>query len=304
MTKLFYKGTPTTGTEAMFEFKELLVSAGWTVEGSGDGTTYNPTGDQFATYTAMAVNRAWFRISSPDGRELLIQRGSVDYQYRVLFSRSTGFVTGSPNANTTPDAVDQQIVIGGGTAASPTMANILNSSNGSYRFKACADDAAPYSFWAVGHPTGGGNHNAAWFLDTLTNLITGDADANIILFDDGAMLDRSSIGFSTTGPYGFEASATPANWVRFSAATYTMDNVQVVPSAMPTSPITTEDEPWPMVFGRRTAVSNPGYKGVSSILRWTSVARNDGDTFTENTARDQIVFGDVCLDWDGTVPTV
>ncbi len=71
MAFIFSKTYPSTGSAAIFAFKELLVDAGWTVLPSSDGTTYNASGDQITTGSSgaggMANNSAWFRIESPAG---------------------------------------------------------------------------------------------------------------------------------------------------------------------------------------------------------------------------------------------
>lgn len=78
-----------TGSQAIFNLKELLKSAGYQVLSSSDGTTYNSTGDQISSGSSgangMANNRAWFRIRSVDGiNEWVFQRDSSNTSWRII----------------------------------------------------------------------------------------------------------------------------------------------------------------------------------------------------------------------------
>jgi hypothetical protein len=67
------------------------------------------------------------------------------------------------------------------------------------------------------------------------------------------------------------------------------------------------DDSFPILYVRRASLGgNAGYKGVSSMLKWTSISRNTGDslsTTNPGVSRDRVVIGDVSIPWDGsTVP--
>lgn len=114
---------------ALYETKVLLLAAGWTCEGSGDGTggNFSPTGDVISTFStttdavanACTNRRAWWRMVAPDGvRELLFQHAAfntaTDY-ISLAYSRAAGFIgtgDGALAANVAPTATDSFLVMG------------------------------------------------------------------------------------------------------------------------------------------------------------------------------------------------
>ena len=83
------------------------------------------------------------------------------------------------------------------------------------------------------------------------------------------------------------------------------DNTLIIPNAQGVNPISGDDELFPLVFGRRYDVVNSGFKGVSTQTCWNGTTRADGDTLSSAPgARDRIVFGDINVPWNGTIPTV
>ena len=146
--------TPATGDAAMRRLKDRLVAAGWTVAASGDGrSAYEAAGDAITADSgagSLDASGAWMRLRMGGGatRELLFVRGASSTTWTVRYS-AVGFVVGSPppSATTAPTAADQQNLI---------SAEQLLPANGSYRWLVCAEDAAPWHFWAGAIPTGGG----------------------------------------------------------------------------------------------------------------------------------------------------
>jgi len=197
---------PTSGSDAIFLLKEVLVLAGWVVPSSSDGTTYNAAGDQIthsgSGANGLANSNAWFRLRSPAGREYTYQRDTIyHYQWRIKYSALDQFVGGSPDAIETPSASDEQIIIGTGTDASPTHHSFFDSAAGSFRWHIIAQDAATgpagnevYGFWAFAtevstgdletvlmqEPTDPGSYPA--LVGTRAAPITGDPDPVIIIF--------------------------------------------------------------------------------------------------------------------------
>lgn len=132
MAYVFYKGTPASFAECMYQLKELLKTAGWTVQSSSDGTTYNASGDQITSGGSgaggMANTNAWFRIRSPAGAsnpEFTVQRGTGNTAWRVKFSQSNAFTGGSPGATQTPSATNERVDFGGGYRRFPNLWNAL-----------------------------------------------------------------------------------------------------------------------------------------------------------------------------------
>jgi len=122
--------TPATGAAAIFSLKQLLVSAGWVVKSSSNGTTYNSTGDQITLSTSLAATNAWFRIQDPGTqREFTFQRTTTNLLWRVKFSESAKFTGGTPGITQTPSATDEGVILGSGTDAAPTGVALFNTDN-------------------------------------------------------------------------------------------------------------------------------------------------------------------------------
>jgi hypothetical protein len=262
----------------------------------------------------MANNSAWFRIRSPVGvgsQEFTIQRGTINLVWRMKRSRTSGFTGGTPGATQTPLATDEFIFMGGGTDASPTFATFF-AADGSYRWNVGADNALPFGFWAGAFPTGGGTPNAGLCLDPLIS--TEPTDADQFVFHMGVAgqspftqtpLTNESGSSTTFRTFSQIISSTPgSNYAEFPTVTLNLPSGVVVPNALPTNAITTKDEAFPLIFLRRAAIATPGYKGVSTVMRWTGTNRVTGSTLTVTTTRDRIIYGQVSLPWDGSVPAL
>lgn len=309
MTYQFYKGMPTTGAEAAFEMKEVMVTAGWTVmySGTGTGGTHGAS-DLIIDGTVLEGTRAWFRIRHPDGiRELIIQRINGNMLWRVKFSLAAGFTSaptggGSIDEDHTPSATDEEDILGGGTDNAPASSAMFGS-DGTYQWKVGADDTSPYNVYAFGLPTGGGIVNATWIIETLSQLQITDADGTYIYIKKTTPT-YINLWSDASGGYCFAPSATPTIWTNYGALIYYTDATRIIPSSMGSNPISGEDELFPVPFGRKAGVSNSGYKGISIQLKWTGTSRSSGDTLTVSTTRDRIIFGDISVPWDGSVPVI
>jgi hypothetical protein len=314
----FNKSTPATGAEAIFNLKTLLKLQGWTVQSSSDGTTYNASGDQISSAGSgaggMANNSAWFRIRSPAGagsQEFTCQRGTTNLVWRIKRSRTAGFTGGSPGTTQTPSATDELIAIGAGTDASPTFSSLF-AADGTYRWNCASDGASPYGWWAVAFPTGGGAPQAVLILDPLLDTTATDADIYIFLVGVSgqsqlslAALQNEAGAATSRAAWSQIISASPgSSYVHWPTCRYATGSGDVSPNALPTNPINAKDERFPAIYARRSALANPGFKGQSSLLRWTGTSRTTGDTLTVSTTRDRIVMADISLPWDGTVPSV
>jgi len=317
MAYTFSKTTPATGAQAMYEFKEQLVTAGWSIIDSSDGTTYG-AGDQITSggtgAGGMENDYAWFTIQSPNGAgfdQFNIQRqASGNTQWRVKHSRTSGFTGGTPGATEVASAADEQILFGGGTDASPTMATLF-ATDGTYRWNVAAENFSSYEFWAGAFPTGGGNPTTAFVFDVLTGYNASDAYFMGIYISGSSPFQDSQISsetFSATtnALWSTVPSASPTTydfytgWVMYSlggAAT-------AVPNGLPVNPVNGYDEVFPIVLGRRSALANPGHKGVTTVMKWTGKTRDTGDTLSVGGTSDRIIYRDVSLPWDGTTPLV
>ena len=157
--------TPATGAEAVFELKNVLTGSGWSVVSSSNGTTFS-AGDNITSSTSLAGSNRWFIVQEPTGvggRQWCFQRTSDNATWRVKISPLNGFGGGTPSTTRVPSATDEGVILGAGTDASPTGAQLLPTDN-TYKFHAISESTAvgpsgnqAYGFWAFANITGGVN---------------------------------------------------------------------------------------------------------------------------------------------------
>jgi hypothetical protein len=302
MAKTFLEHTPATGAVAMYAFKALLKAAGWTVESSSDGTTYNSSGDQITTGASgtggMANNSAWFRLRHPLGTmEYTVQRGTTNIAWRIKFSAG-GFGAGSPGATQTPqNATDQAIILGGGTDASPTYETLFGNDN-TYRHKAGVDSDTG-EFWSAGFPTGGGIQNHGWIHENLVACLPADGAKWHTMIGGGAWIASGTLTAHTESgnaqrSFAYEPAATPTTMRLYPAQTNTL-----FPNGLATHPITSKDDAAPIMYGRSNGNGNAAYKGIGATFQWVGVARATGSTIRVNATADHMVWGDIRVFWSG-----
>ena len=318
MAFIFSKSTPLTGAEAIFNLKQLLKTAGWTVQSSSDGTTYNASDDQITVSGSgaggMANNNAWFRIRSPDGvgsQEFIFQRGTGNQSWRIKRSRTAGFTGGSPGATQTPSATDENLIFGSGSDASPGFLTFFSPDTGLYRWNVCADNAAPFGFWAGSMANGSAQTYTALVLDPLIFTVATDADQYAVY----ASLGNTSFTYTTLGSTTGTAttnrmtsqiiSATPGSSYAEFGAFRALDSINLVlPAALVTNPVNFKESVFPILLCRHSSLANPGFKGMTTIMQFIGTPRTTGSTLSLSTARDRIIYGVVALPWDGTVPVI
>jgi hypothetical protein len=313
MSFAWNKTTPATGSQAVFEFKELAKLQGWTVPRSSDGTTYNPAGDQISSGGAgangMANLRAWFVLRGPAGLgapEWCVQRGTTNQVWRAKYSMATGFSLGAPAATVTPSAADEVVLLGAGSDAVPTFGGLF-AVDGTYRYNCAFDNAAPFGFWAGGFPVGGGVPNHGWVYDPLVDCPPLDGSTfatmlvqvNAFLGVGGMTADGSTVRSSTPA-----LVPTAANWLQFPACVMASGAgpSDIFPNGAGPGAISGVDQVGPIMLARRVGLVSPAYKGFCSLMKWTGTVRTTGDTLFLTRAR--IVYKDVSLPWDGSVPLV
>lgn len=156
-----YQTTPTTGDHAVRYIKDKWVEKGATVPCSSTGNTgdYSSSTDVIVADTGtgsmseagLTTGLGWVKIRLGTGangvgyRELSIQRGTSSILWRVVYS-PTGLLGGTPGDTRTPSAVvagDQVTLLGGGTEASPTFAQMLPA-DGLYTMVTAYDAATLY----------------------------------------------------------------------------------------------------------------------------------------------------------------
>jgi hypothetical protein len=305
--------SPATGNIAMYIAMTLLVSAGWTVKSSSDGTTYNSTGNQITSGNSgaggLANSKAWFRIQAPlfnsQTRELIFQTSSsTNASFRIKYSASAGFIGGSPGAIQTPSATDEVIILGAGTDAAPTFSSQF-STDATYHFHMMAGDSSiGYSFYFFAN-TGGAQPanalNACFIFDVLQigSYNSLDTDPCIIYTSQST----SSLGTSLTGAATAKGLLN-VSYVGHAAAALYSNSTYIFPASVGNksvqNPFNTKDELFPIVWIRDPFQTPPfGVKGVSSFMLGSSVIHTSFSYQTVNTKRDRIILGYFSFPWNG-----
>lgn len=191
-----------TPQRTLYELKEKLKTAGWTVLSSGDGTggTLSLVGDILTTWSdgvadavagAITNRRAWYRIQAPDGRELLYQHAAfnvaTDY-CSMAYSRAAGFVgtgDGVVAADVAPTATDSFVVMGEVRPSVTLNGDSISGAAAITRVDYFIGDASEGYAFAVYMRDAAGDIVGGFFYDCVENGITGDDP--YVLFSPGAL---------------------------------------------------------------------------------------------------------------------
>lgn len=302
---LFDQSSPATGDAAMRRIKNHLVSGGFTVPSSADGSTYNASGDQITTDSgagSFATSGAWARWRAPGGAyEILVQRGASSVQWRALQSVA-GFVGGSPSATRCPTATDQQVIngIGGGTDASPTYSTLFPT-DGTYRlFAGIGTVVDNYDVWAFAQASGGGS--APKFVMFANKMTAGtypsaDADPRHYLFDYDGTAVATVARVASIGA-GAPHARSGSNWRRAPFQNLTFGGISVVNAG---GVHAVSGDAYPASSHVWLAESGPTYygpKGSPANLRWcceTTAVRPYGGVLTDPDGARWIRCGDLYL---------
>jgi hypothetical protein len=313
--------TPATTAEGVYNLKQLMKAAGWSVKASGDGiSAFSSSGDVITTGASgangMANSRAWFRIQDPAGvREFIFQRGTTGNQtFWILYSALSKFTGGSPTFNTPSTAADQVNITGTTNAG----ASISTGVEGSMRFHCMAENSAPYTWYMFCYSNGGSTTKGLIAMDSLQagsyNVL--DADPIVVcysttgtdMFNVGGnvVFSQSSQLAGSAGMYcWFKLGLAGATWVNVGWARMTDGANAGIPGGLPTSNYSTKDEVFAPLLIRATSSTSPqGWKGAMSNFRLMGPQRAlSGDTLNVVTSKDYIVLDkSIALPWDGSTP--
>jgi hypothetical protein len=314
--------TPASSAESIYNLKQLLKTAGWTVPKSSDGTTFNSSGDQITTGASgaggMANSRAWFRIQDPGGgREFCFQRGSSgNTTWWIKYSKSAKFTGGAADATNMPTATDEKNLVG--TATTGTTA--FSGTEGAMRYNSMADNAAPYSWWSYAFSNGGSTTRHFMFMEGMQtgSFDPGDTDPVVLgIYTAGSAMVSTNpiIGWTasdgTVGAVGNNFAWINGTYAGCGGIYYVGSaggvSKVLIPGGLPVNPYTSKDEVFPSHFARSVSVVAPtGWKGVGANIRYIGTSRAlSGDTLTVTTTRDFLVIeGSFAVPWDGSVVTV
>jgi len=324
---------PTTYGQALSLLAEMLVSAGWTYQASGDGLAgYSSTGKVFTnTVSGAALSwsnpKAWARIRGPAGREFILQHNN-DATARIKYAAVGGFTGGAPSATVTPSSTEERVLRGGGTDAAPTFSAWFTTLVllGQSVFQGRANGSAPYGFWFGGLDANGGAKQAFLMLDPLEGAAPEDTDPVVIqvahtnaCLANTANMGRTAgsagtwtvaSGGAVEGCFGYMdvarsvwAYVQPMQWMWIPDGRSVTGGTSNHPILGATNgfinPFNNKYEAMPMLYARMQigATANPGNKGWSTMQRWAGVPRfGFSDTFD---GRKWIAHGHVWLPWDG-----
>lgn len=304
---------PATGREAMKVLYKVLLQAGWTRQGSSDGTSFDNTG---ATdfWSGALGNSSWLRMRDPAGtREFVIQTGTTNIAWRMKWSHSARFTGGSPSATVPPTATDQQHVNGNDT---PTFVNFF-ATDASYRLHVGANNATPYDFYLLAIPNGGGTTRSLYFLNMASaSYPSGDVAPYIVTMNRDQMA-ASSMGSITGGAevdgvgQGYYKKGLGGEaWVLFRGFGYTNSFTN---GGGGINPYDGDDNFVPIPIGRLAADGTGGWKGwlPIDVLCWPLSARSDGDYADVDATGDAVAdfrmafFDDVAIRWpSGVIPVL
>lgn len=320
MATQFVKNLQGTGSYAIFNLKDAMKNASWTVTKSSDGTTVNSSGDQISAAGSgsggMTNNYAWFVIRMPTAnsvtRELCFQRGTNNTSWRIQYSYSGGF-SGSGTATAPPSAPsDAQLLYGGGTDASPTFGTIFSTDN-TYAFQACVPDTSPYGFWVAAYSLVGRAMTTCIVMDP-TGGITQDDDPYVFNVCSGARSlctsnynDANTVDMNQDGTANplrtwlYKNMGTSEGWVNLALLTMSTfsstTGIVVFPSGLPVNSYTANDDNCPAAYARPARLSAPqGFKGLSTFIQLPGAQRSTGET---QGGKSRIILGKVSLPWDG-----
>lgn len=290
--------TPATGDAAMRRLKTRLVAAGWSVIASGDGrSAYGASSDVITADSgagSLDASGAWMRLRPGSGtREVLIIRGASVTTWTVRYS-AAGFSGGSPSATTAPTATDQQTLI--------SAAQLLPT-DGSYRWLICAEDAAPWHFWAGAILTGGGAPRTLVALWPMRegSYPSADPEPYVVMarYEGTNVATNIRLGQNSLGPNGFVAGA----WLN---TLFTILTTQSYGTAVGALGAATSGEELPaeiLVAAPAISTGARGYVRDARSVLSTTAATPHG-THLEQGSRYWVRVGDIWLPWGATPPAL
>jgi hypothetical protein len=325
--------TPTTGTGAIFAFKNAMVTASWIMVCSSDGDEPN-LGDVLATSGSgtggLGNEGAWFVLREPVGnREYCFQRSNVDDFWRIKYSVSGGFDYSTGMGNLAPTASDEIVRLGSGSYETPSFSKLFPN-NGTYRWQWSISTTSPYGFYAFGFAKGGGTPTSVIIHDALQSntYIPEDIDpfCQLIGYHTSYILDGAYMSCDNAEAWNPESPTVYAvtGWTkkgltgakygyitcgRYLGKSYPLTPGEDTYTFGPES-YHLQEIPMPIVYGRIILMGNSGPKGWSNSMRWRSgiTNRETGDTLKVVKSDGTILYfinaKHVWIPWDGTKRTL
>jgi len=163
---------PTAQTyESVLALRDLLLACGWSVLAHSDGTV-NSAGD-FGTDSDLNNNNAWLHLQSPNGHDMVWQRGTLGHYWRAYYC---DVALGGGVGATRPSHADEiQIVGNGGLYNTQWGANI--ASDVRYHFHADGEAANGVSgFSIMCRNVAGGAHRNLCAVESFSEIFANGVD--------------------------------------------------------------------------------------------------------------------------------
>lgn len=313
MAYTFYKDLITVGTAVapvIFQLKEMMKTAGWTIMSSSDGvtnlnTTPGNANDVILNNSSGANGidntNAWFRIQMPlvggVNRELLFVRNLTN-AWIIRYSYSSGFIN-SPGLTSPPTATDSVEVYSG---------FLLNTTLSFCLIIGGAAENYNFILWGADNTQ---NTKCLISLDKLSSNINGDVDPYVFWIHAPSSNFVASVISSSTSPIiktwyakGTVSQAwTGVQCYQYNSSTGKANAINGVGFGV--NSINGQTDILPCILGRNSALPSPrGLKGVSSMIKWMCSSASFGELFTVSSFGDHICVGDCVIPWDGTVKNI
>jgi hypothetical protein len=320
MTYVGITNQASTGTTAdlFFALKEAMKLAGWTVLGSGTGSTgvgslgYNSSGDSVTSVALFNNPGAWVRLREPVGtREYIFHRGSGAVNYgSIHYSRSSGYTQGSPSASVIPHtgASGDGILCNGGIGlegtlyTQPVLTNALTYITSGDYTQAVASTTpvnGVYGFWAWQYAAITGNISSYVSTEGVAVGSTNSADADPSYRFAGHIVPSSGRIWATDNTtifggfweaYGVSGKAIyrRAYIAGVGALNSGVAWTIIQPGIVGLDPYTSK-----AVFIQPQIIASPPAcpKGYGTGLRWGSTTQNPMDVFNISSDEPRIYLG-------------
>lgn len=318
--------------EIIYELMLALVAAGYTIVSSGDGlSAYSSSGNVITGFGTgaggLANDDAWFIAQMPgSNRQIGFQKGPfLQGRWRAEYSIGGNFTGGS--AAVAPTASDG-VPWSGVSFNAGTGLNWFPEGE-TLNVKICVQNSAPYAWWIASNVSGNLAASSFVFMDAVIpgTETLGDPDpyvffagnyvnATTTLAFDGVNNIQAAYQSTTLDPPGQIPAVTTYTgfgtatqtwrriaWVMWSTQTDTYTNYV---TAFQVNPFNANDQliPVPYCGSIETGypMTNPQWKGISSLFRFVMTFRAFADTFNVDSSQDWICLGGIAAKWDGSTP--
>jgi len=313
----------TTMAEGWWLLRTTLLAAGWTVQGSSDGTTWANAGQTAGPFDVLSSSgagaggfnnaNAWMRLQDPDGlREILIRMVNASNTY-IWYSKAGRFSSGG-SATVKPVASDQRIVKGYASEGQAAGADQYSEyPTMPVRMHCIAfDDPTPegvYTFFLFATPaSGSGAGSYGLYCDGLYGDDRNSGDDPCIFFTDyGTATAGGTNYFLNTNRMWVYSGEADELWTEVGVAVVRQGGSGgTFPGGCSPDPFDGSDPIAVPVVYRYRGMTNerPGFMGKLRKLRFPGVARNYGNTLDLATNCYAYIAGVLLVPYeDGTPPS-